>query len=101
MTLEEKAIKTVCADCGLVKLGANHCKPKCDCFRFYLLGAKENGLVWVKHERYGTENLIIAFDNDNESIGGSCVFIQDMWVDMQELFDNFTFLDGSPCGILE
>lgn len=54
--------------------------------------------IWVKHKRYGTENLIIAFDNDNESIGGSCVFIQDMWVDMQELFDNFTFLDGSPVG---
>ncbi|MBO7695685.1 MAG: hypothetical protein J6W16_06705 [Methanobrevibacter sp.] len=57
--------------------------------------------IWVKHKKYGTENLIIAFDNDNESIGGSCVFIQDMWVDMKELFDNFTFLDGSLCGISE
>lgn len=56
--------------------------------------------IWVKHKRYGTDNLITAYDNDNESIGGSCVFIQDMWVDMQELFDNFTFLDGSPCGVL-
>lgn len=58
--------------------------------------------IWVKHKRYGTENLIIAFDNNNnESIGGSCVFIQDIWVDMKELFDNFTFLDGSPCGLEE
>lgn len=54
--------------------------------------------IWVKSKEYGTDNLITAFDNDNESIGGSCVFIQDMWVDMKELFDNFTFLDGSPCG---
>ena len=57
--------------------------------------------IWVKHKRYGTENLITAFDNDNESIGGSCVFIQDIWVDMKELFDNFTFCDGSPCGSKE
>lgn len=55
--------------------------------------------IWVKSKEYGTDNLITAFDNDNESIGGSCVFIQDNWVDMKELFDNFTFLDGSPCGM--
>ena len=57
--------------------------------------------IWVKSIEYGTDNLITAFDGDNESIGGSCVFVQDIWLDMQELFDNFTFLDGSPCGILE
>ena len=57
--------------------------------------------IWVKSIEYGTENLITAFDNDNESIGGSCVFVQDIWLDMQELFDNFTFLDGSPCGLEE
>ena len=57
--------------------------------------------IWVKHKRYGTENLITAYDNDNESIGGSCVMIQDIWIDMQELFDNFTFCDGSPVGKLD
>lgn len=57
--------------------------------------------IWVKSKEYGTENLITAFDNDNESIGGSCVYIQDIWVDMQELFDNFTFCDLSPCGCKE
>ena len=57
--------------------------------------------IWVKSKAYGTDNLITAFDNDNESIGGSCVFFQDIWVDMKELFDNFTFLDGSPCGLEE
>lgn len=57
--------------------------------------------IWVKHKEYGTENLITAFDNDNESIGGSCVFIQDMWCDMAELFEQYTFLDGSPCGVEE
>ena len=57
--------------------------------------------IWVKSKQYGTDNMIIAFDGDNESIGGSCVFIQDIWVDMQELFDNFTFCDGSVCGVEE
>ena len=57
--------------------------------------------IWVKHKHYGVENLITAFDNDNESIGGSCVFIQDMWCDMAELFEQYTFLDGSPCGVEE
>ena len=64
-------------------------------------GALFKPCIWVKHKRYGTENLITAFDNDNESIGGSCVFVQDIWLDMQELFDNFTFLDDSPCGVSE
>lgn len=57
--------------------------------------------IWIKSKAYGVDNLITAFDNDKESIGGSCVFLQDTWFDMQELFDNFTFLDGSPCGISE
>ena len=57
--------------------------------------------IWIKSKEYGTDNLITAFDGNNESIGGSCVFIQDIWVDMKELFDNFTFLDGSPCGLEE
>lgn len=57
--------------------------------------------IWIKSKMFGTENLITALDNDKESIGGSCVFIQDIWIDMQELFDNFTFLDNSPCGCLE
>lgn len=57
--------------------------------------------IWVKSKEYGTENLITAFDNDNESIGGSCVFLQDIWLDMSELFDKFTFLDGSVCGVEE
>lgn len=57
--------------------------------------------IWVKSKEYGTENLITAFDGNNESIGGSCVFIQDIWIDMKELFDSFTFCDSSPCGVEE
>lgn len=57
--------------------------------------------IWVKSIEYGTENCITAFDNNEEHICESCVFIQDMWVDMNELFDHFTFLDNSACGVEE
>ncbi|MCR5436158.1 MAG: hypothetical protein K6E97_03730 [Treponema sp.] len=49
MTLEEKAIKTVCADCGYIKHikhRTSTCETKCLCFKFYLTGAKENSIQW-------------------------------------------------------
>lgn len=54
--------------------------------------------IWVKSKLYGTENMIIAFDGDNESVGGSCVFIQDVWIDLGELFEQYVFLDNSIIG---
>jgi hypothetical protein len=57
-------------------------------------------LIWVKSKEYGTDNLITAFDGNNESIGGSCVFIQDQWFTLQELYENFVFLDGSCIGAI-
>lgn len=57
-------------------------------------------LIWVKSKEHGTGSLITAFDNDTEKFA-SCIFIQDVWVDMSELFEEYTFLDGSPCGVLE
>lgn len=83
----------------LIELFQTKCASEMGCSTYFPTLYK--ACVWVKHKEYGTENLIIAFDNDNESIGGSCVFIQDIWVDMKELFDNFTFLDGTPVGKLE
>ena len=80
----------------LLEVFRKKCEAEVNCSTYFPTLYK--ACVWVKHKEYGTENLIIAFDNDNESIGGSCVFIQDIWVDMKELCDNFTFLDGSPCG---
>ena len=55
--------------------------------------------IWVKSKAYGTDNLITAFDGDNESIGGSCVFIQDQWFTLQDLYEHFVFLDGSCIGV--
>ena len=80
----------------LIEVFREKCEAEVNCSTFFPKLYK--ACIWVKHKEYGTENLITAFDNDNESIGGSCVFIQDIWVDMKELLDNFSFLDGSPCG---
>ena len=48
--------------------------------------------IWVKNKEYRTDNLITVFDSSRvyTLIYG--------WINMKELFDNFTFLDGSPCG---
>lgn len=83
----------------LIEVFREKCEAEVNCSTYFPTLYK--ACVWVKHKHYGTENLITAFDNDNESIGGSCVFIQDMWCDMAELFEQYTFLDGSPVGKLE
>lgn len=54
-------------------------------------------LIWVSHKDYETVNLVTAYDNNIN--GESCVFIQDMWVDMKELYEKYEFLDGSICGV--
>ena len=56
--------------------------------------------IWVKSKEYGTDFMITAFDNNNESIGAN-VIINDMGVTMKMLFDNFIFCDNSVCGMEE
>ena len=53
-------------------------------------------LIWVKKKVCSGDerSLITGYDID-------CVFIQDVWIDFSELFKNYTFLDNSPCGVLE
>lgn len=59
--------------------------------------------IWIRQKECKAENLIIAFDNHIKVDGKdtSCVSIQDMWLDMEDLVDRFEFLDGTPCGVLE
>ena len=53
----------------------------------------EEPLIWVKKKVCSGDerSLITAYDIN-------CVFIQDVWIDMTELFEKYTFLDGSVCG---
>ena len=77
---------------------AKQYRPFKDCSE--LINTCGSKLIWVKSKMYGTENLITAFDNNNESIGAN-VIINDFGVTMKMLFDNYTFCDGSVCGVIE
>ena len=55
--------------------------------------------IWVKSKEYGVELMITGFDDKAGS--APCVFVENMWKEMNDLFNDFTFLDGSPCGKLE
>lgn len=54
----------------------------------------EEPLIWVKKKVCSGDerSLITAYDIN-------CVFIQDIWIDLTELFEKYTFLDGSVCGV--
>lgn len=50
-------------------------------------------LIWLKSD-FGNKFLIIAFTNDSvKTDKGYCL--------LQEVFEKYTYLDGSPCGIEE
>lgn len=53
----------------------------------------EEPIIWVKKKVCNGDerSLITAYDIDY-------VFIQDVWIDLKELFERYTFLDGSVCG---
>ena len=55
--------------------------------------------IWVKSKEYGAELMITGFNNKAGSV--PCVFLEDMWKNMDNLFNDFTFLDGSPVGKLD
>ena len=51
---------------------------------------------WVKHKKYNTEFLITGFEKNNAPY---CM--AGRILTFQELFNDFIFLDGSPCGKLK
>lgn len=59
--------------------------------------------MWVRKKEHKTEHLITGYDNDTKGVkNGACVYITlYKWVDVNELFKYWEFLDGTPCGMLE
>ena len=51
--------------------------------------------IWVRRTDTGTETLITSFSGN---LGKPCVCLIDKWMTMQEMFANYTFLDGTPFG---
>ena len=53
-----------------------------------------NPLIWVQKKSYKVQHLITGFN-------GACLRIDYVHYSFEELFDDFTYLDGTPCGIEE
>jgi len=54
-------------------------------------------LIWIKHKKSKNILLVTGF----EKIGQSDVCTSDMSLDFVELFNDFMYLDGTPCGVKE
>ena len=50
-------------------------------------------LIWVKHKMSDSRYLITSYDE-------LCVNVEDIWLDMKDLFKKYVFLDNSMCGVL-
>lgn len=50
--------------------------------------------IWVINRFTGVREMIIGY-------GAGIVFVLSQKLTMQELLENYNFLDGSPCGVLE
>lgn len=57
----------------------------------------EMPLIWVKHKNLENETILITAFDSRKNCHDS-VFLQDIWVDLRDLFETFTFLDGTPIG---
>lgn len=55
-----------------------------------------NPLIWVKSKRTGNQRLITVLNSDN-----NCVRLSSISVELRELFEDYVYLDCSPCGIEE
>ena len=53
--------------------------------------------IWVQRKGMNTQELITGFDKECMEQ----VKIDGVWIDTQALFNKYTFLDGSPCGVEE
>lgn len=53
-------------------------------------------LIWVKQKKEEMKMLINGYDTSDNT-----VFLLVNWCGLEYLFNNYTYLDGSPCGIKE
>lgn len=67
-----------------------------------------NPMIWIKSKATGFRHLVTDYcdndncDNDNCShCNKSCIWIGTLPINFKELYENYTYLDGTPCGIKE
>ena len=54
-----------------------------------------NPYIWVKNKETGTESLIERFYES-----GDVIMVESACIVLEALYEHFTFLDDSPCGVL-
>lgn len=62
-----------------------------------------NPMIWVKSKTTGFRHLVTDYgDDDNcDYCNRSCIWIGSFSLVFKELLDDYTYLDGTPCGIEE
>ena len=59
-----------------------------------------NPLIWIKSKATGFRHLVTDYCDD-DNCNKSCIWIGSLALAFKELFDKYTYLDGTPCGIKE
>lgn len=57
-----------------------------------------NPMIWIKSKTTGFRHLVTDYD---DPCNKSCIRIGPFSLELKELFDKYTYLDGTPCGIME
>ena len=62
-----------------------------------------NPMIWIKSKATGFRHLVTDYgDNDNCChCNKSCIWVGALPIMFKELCENYTYLDGTPCGIKE
>lgn len=56
-------------------------------------------VIWIKDKKNGHEHQITSYDRNTGC--PECIEFNGEWEDLGFLFEYYTFLDGSPCGVEE
>lgn len=59
-----------------------------------------NPMIWIKSKDTGFRHLVTDY-GDNDNCNKICIWIGTPSINFKELYENYTYLDGTPCGIKE
>ena len=62
-----------------------------------------NPMIWIKSKNTGFRHLVTDYGNDDNCghCNKSCIWIGSFFLVFKKLFEGYTYLDGTPCGIEE
>ena len=61
-----------------------------------------NPMIWIKSKITGFRHLVTDYSDDNcGHCNKICIWVGTLPIKFKELYENYTYLDGTPCGIKE